>query len=47
MNTMFAFVVDLMGVSQKEETRLSEITLKKSGLADQTGPHSDPCRTVN
>ncbi|WPQ63813.1 hypothetical protein SIO70_02935 [Chitinophaga sancti] len=33
MNTMFAFVVNLTGVSQKEETRLSKITLKKSGLA--------------
>jgi site-specific DNA recombinase len=36
MNSIFAFVADLTGVSQKQETRLSEITLKKSGLADQT-----------
>ncbi len=34
---MFAFVADLTGVSQKEETRLSEITLKKSGLAVREG----------
>jgi hypothetical protein len=33
MNKMFAFVADLSGVSEKRETRLSEITLKKSGLA--------------
>jgi hypothetical protein len=38
---MFAFVADLRGVSQKEETRLFEITLKKSGFAGWRGRSSN------